>query len=130
MHPERRDWAWTSFGHREKNVGQKSHFTKTLQLADQEDPSIGFLLAAAVHTFQPQVLTWHFTLRQLGQLGCKKSQGKDRRSMLHVCLHALLEEPIGTMILPDGTAQGHLLAEMKERGLADAAASCFHFFIP
>lgn len=84
MHPERKDWAWTSFRHREKNVGQKSHFTKTLQLADQEDPSIGFLLAAAVHTFQPQVLTWHFTLRQLGQLGCKKSQEKDRRSMLHV----------------------------------------------
>lgn len=102
MHPERRDWARTSFRHHGKNVGQKSHFTKTLQLADQEDSSIGFLLAAAVHISQPQVLTWHFTLRHLGQLGYRKSQGKDRRSMVHVYLNALLEELSGTVFLPDG----------------------------
>lgn len=31
-------------------------------------------------------------------------------------LNALLEEPSGTVILPDGIEQGHLLAEIKERG--------------
>lgn len=116
MHPERRNRACTSFRHHGKNIGQKSHFTKTLQLADQEDPSIGFLLAAGVHTSQPQVLTWNFTLRHLGQLGCRKSQGKDRRSLVHVHLSALLEEPSGAVILPDSIKQGCLLAEMKERG--------------
>lgn len=108
MHSERRE-------EHGKNIAQKSHFTKTLQLADQEDPSIGFP-SDCCHSYLPAA--WHFTLRHLGQLGCRKSQGKDWRSMLHVCLHALLEEHIGTMILPDGIEQGHLLAEMQERGVS------------
>lgn len=85
----------------EGNVRQKSHFTNTLQVPAQEDTSTAGLHSAAC-TIQPQVPSWHFALKLLAELSCRKSQGKNGRNTVHVCLCVPLH--CGRMILPAGKA--------------------------
>jgi len=99
----RRRHGHTHTGRRdaEGNVRQKSHLTNTLQVPAHEDTSTAGLLSAAC-TIQPQVPSWHFALKLLVQLSCRKNQGKNGSNIVHVCLCVPLH--CGRMILLAGKA--------------------------